>query len=123
MLKVIRLGGETDTNAAINGQLAGAFYGYEKIPKEWRDGICQAEEIIKVADDLLELDECPIIKSRFRDDKHFAEPANNEEINRPNDPYRKITVEREKNYVPSSDIQSIGDIIKGYMSEKKKDKK
>lgn len=121
MLKVIRLGGDTDTNAAIYGQLAGAYYGYEKIPKNWRDGICQANDIVNVADHLLELDECPIIKSRFRDDKHFAEPSKGEETNRPSDSYRKKTIEREQNYEPADDIKSIGDIIKDYMSSKKKD--
>lgn len=29
-------GGDSDTIAAIYGQLAGAFYGFEAIPAEWR---------------------------------------------------------------------------------------
>ena len=35
-LKAVNLGGDTDTTAAIYGQLAGAFYGIEGIPAEWR---------------------------------------------------------------------------------------
>ncbi|MBO7718080.1 ADP-ribosylglycohydrolase family protein [Candidatus Saccharibacteria bacterium] len=74
MMAVIRLGGDTDTNGAIYGQLAGAYYGYEAIPEEWRKNVYHAEEIIKIADKLLEMPECPIIKTRFEDDKNFEEP-------------------------------------------------
>lgn len=74
MLKVIRLGGDTDTNAAVYGQLAGAYYGYAKIPQKWRDGVYLADELVKIADDLLNLEECPIIKTRFEDDKYFRLP-------------------------------------------------
>ena len=35
MLKAVNLGDDTDTVAAIAGGLAGLFYGYEEIPKEW----------------------------------------------------------------------------------------
>ncbi|CAF0797388.1 unnamed protein product [Adineta steineri] len=36
VLAAIQLGSDTDTTAAIYGQLAGAFYGYDKIPQKWR---------------------------------------------------------------------------------------
>ena len=39
VLKAINLGDDTDTTAAIYGQLAGAFYGYENIPKRWIDQV------------------------------------------------------------------------------------
>lgn len=35
MLKAVNLGDDTDTVAAIAGGLAGLYYGYEAIPKEW----------------------------------------------------------------------------------------
>ncbi|CAF1323311.1 unnamed protein product [Rotaria sordida] len=36
VLAAIQLGDDTDTTAAIYGQLAGAHYGYQMIPKNWR---------------------------------------------------------------------------------------
>jgi hypothetical protein len=35
-LDAVNLGDDTDTTAAIYGQLAGAYYGYGNIPKKWR---------------------------------------------------------------------------------------
>jgi ADP-ribosyl-[dinitrogen reductase] hydrolase len=35
LLKVVNLGDDADTAGAIYGQLAGAYYGIEDIPKEW----------------------------------------------------------------------------------------
>ncbi|CAF4869835.1 unnamed protein product [Rotaria sp. Silwood1] len=37
VLAVVNLGDDTDTTAAIYGQLAGAYYGYNKLPKRWTD--------------------------------------------------------------------------------------
>ena len=34
--KVINMGYDTDTTGAVYGQIAGALYGYESIPTEWR---------------------------------------------------------------------------------------
>ena len=76
MLKVLRLGGDVDTNAACYGQIAGAYYGYNAIPKEWRDGIYDANDIVKIADKLLDMKRCPIIRSRFEDDDHFEAISN-----------------------------------------------
>jgi ADP-ribosyl-[dinitrogen reductase] hydrolase len=36
ILLAVNLGNDADTTGAIYGQLAGAFYGAEKIPAEWR---------------------------------------------------------------------------------------
>ena len=35
-LAVVNLGGDSDTNGAIYGQLAGAYYGIDSIPEEWK---------------------------------------------------------------------------------------
>lgn len=35
-LLAVNLGNDADTTAAVYGQLAGAFYGYDGIPKSWR---------------------------------------------------------------------------------------
>ena len=74
MLAVIRLGGDTDTNGAIYGQLAGAYYGYEAIPEEWRKEVYLSDELVEIADNLLEMPKCPIIRTRFEDDENFKEP-------------------------------------------------
>ena len=53
MLKAINLGDDTDTVAAIAGGLAGLYYGFEEIPKdwlavikkrEWIEGMCEGLE-------------------------------------------------------------------------------
>jgi ADP-ribosyl-[dinitrogen reductase] hydrolase len=38
-LAAVNLGNDADTTAAIYGQLAGALYGAEAIPKDWRDSL------------------------------------------------------------------------------------
>jgi hypothetical protein len=35
VLDAVNLGDDTDTTAAIYGQLAGAYYGYQQLPKKW----------------------------------------------------------------------------------------
>lgn len=37
VLKAVNLGRDTDTVAAVSGGLAGALYGYDAIPQEWRN--------------------------------------------------------------------------------------
>lgn len=44
-LKAVNLGEDTDTVAAIAGGLAGLYYGYESIPKEWLNVIQRREWI------------------------------------------------------------------------------
>ena len=48
VLKAINFGGDTDTNGAICGGLAGIYYGYDSIPIDW------IKDIVRI-DDLLEL--------------------------------------------------------------------
>ena len=45
MLKAVNLGSDTDTVAAIAGGLAGLYYGYESIPKDWKNVIRRREWI------------------------------------------------------------------------------
>ena len=45
VLKAVNLGGDTDTIAAIAGGLAGALYGYESIPQEWKDSLIKNDYI------------------------------------------------------------------------------
>ena len=39
MTKLIMCGGDADTNGAVAGALMGAFYGYDQLPQEWREGL------------------------------------------------------------------------------------
>ena len=51
-LKVVNLGDDADTTGAIYGQIAGAHYGVEAIPAEWRARTTMAAEIVSMADAL-----------------------------------------------------------------------
>jgi ADP-ribosylglycohydrolase len=52
VLLAVNLGDDTDTTAAIYGQLAGAVYGIEGIPQRWRDRLFQTDFIITLANGL-----------------------------------------------------------------------
>jgi len=67
-LAVANLGGDADTNAAIYGQLAGAFYGYKGIPHKWRKTLYREREISQLADKLIAMPTCPILLTRFEED-------------------------------------------------------
>lgn len=45
VLRAVNLGSDTDTVAAVAGGLAGLYYGYDDIPKEWLDTIARREYI------------------------------------------------------------------------------
>lgn len=45
VLKAVNLGEDTDTVAAIAGGLAGALYGYDGIPKEWKNILIKRDYI------------------------------------------------------------------------------
>ena len=51
-LKVVNLGEDADTTGAVYGQIAGAFYGDEGIPKEWREKLAMHELIEQRAGEL-----------------------------------------------------------------------
>ena len=48
----VNLGNDSDTTGAVYGQLAGAYYGAEAIPLEWRDAVERWAAITDVADEL-----------------------------------------------------------------------
>lgn len=45
VLKAVNLGEDTDTVGAVAGGLAGALYGYDSIPKEWKDDLLKLDYI------------------------------------------------------------------------------
>ncbi len=52
-LLAANLGDDADTTAAVYGQLAGAYYGEEGIPAEWREKLAMAEQIGAFAEGLM----------------------------------------------------------------------
>ena len=66
-LAIANMGGDSDTNAAIYGQLGGAFYGIEAIPASWRERVYLGEEIDQLARDLVALRLEPPV-TRFDED-------------------------------------------------------
>ncbi|MFY9262447.1 MAG: ADP-ribosylglycohydrolase family protein [Arcanobacterium sp.] len=48
-LAAVNLGGDTDTTAAVYGQLAGAYYGQAAIPEEWLDVLHERDFIAETA--------------------------------------------------------------------------
>ena len=52
VLAAANLGNDADTTAAIAGQLAGAYYGHQRIRKDWLDALYQHDEIAALADAL-----------------------------------------------------------------------
>jgi len=55
------LGDDSDTTAAIYGQLAGAFHGAAAIPADWLEKLAMREFITGMADDLLALSIAPLV--------------------------------------------------------------
>ena len=67
VLAIANMGGDADTNAAIYGQLGGAYFGVEAIPASWRSTLYQGEEIDELARALVDLRlEAPL--TRFDED-------------------------------------------------------
>ena len=50
----MNLGDDADTTGAVYGQIAGACYGVEDIPLEWRERLAMGAEIEFLADGLFE---------------------------------------------------------------------
>lgn len=50
VLKAVNLGHDTDTTAAVAGGLAGALYGYDAIPEEWRKNLKRRDYIEELCD-------------------------------------------------------------------------
>jgi len=55
VLKVVNLGGDSDTTGAVLGQIAGRIWGYEGIPGHWRARLHDHDAIVDMADALYAL--------------------------------------------------------------------
>jgi ADP-ribosylglycohydrolase len=54
-LAAVNLGDDADTTGAVYGQIAGAFYGEEGIPQDWKRTLAHRSLIVSFADLLFEL--------------------------------------------------------------------
>ena len=52
VLAAANLGDDADTTAAVCGQIAGAYYGLDNIPQQWRQCLVMYDEIVAMADKL-----------------------------------------------------------------------
>lgn len=52
---VIKVGGDTDTNACIAGMLAGAYYGFKAIPQEWVNYLIDVQDLKNTCQKLFNL--------------------------------------------------------------------
>ena len=50
VVKALNIGGDTDTNAAVAGSLAGALYGYGAIPERWLEKLIKRSAIERLAE-------------------------------------------------------------------------
>ena len=51
------MGDDADTTAAVCGQIAGAYYGYESIPQDWKNALYMEKEIGVMVEQLMVLSE------------------------------------------------------------------
>ena len=55
VLAAVNAGGDTDSNGAMVGAILGAMHGVLAIPEEWRTSVEDADELVRLADGLLDL--------------------------------------------------------------------
>lgn len=58
-LLAVNLGDDADTTAAVYGQLAGAYYGEQAIPEDWRSKLVKKPIITSFAEQLFQLRTLP----------------------------------------------------------------
>lgn len=51
VLKSVNLGGDTDTNAAICGGLAGIYYGFDAIPVDWIESVPHLDKVLSLCEE------------------------------------------------------------------------
>lgn len=55
LLYVISLGYDADTVGAIYGQIAGSYYGFDSIPKYYKENLIDFDKIFKIYNELIEI--------------------------------------------------------------------
>lgn len=69
-LLAVNLGDDVDTTGAVYGQLAGAFYGLEDIPRKWLQRIYRSRLIQEYADMIFELSQMHLANTRTASKKN-----------------------------------------------------
>jgi ADP-ribosylglycohydrolase len=54
VLYAVNLGGDSDTTGAVAGGLAGIYYGFNKIPKEWIETVVRRDDIVRLGKRLIQ---------------------------------------------------------------------
>lgn len=54
VVMAVRAGGDTDSNAAVCGSLAGIWYGLDAIPQEYKDGVEDFEKLSRLDKELID---------------------------------------------------------------------
>ncbi|GMR50363.1 hypothetical protein PMAYCL1PPCAC_20558 [Pristionchus mayeri] len=68
LLRVIAIGGDTDTNGAIAGALLGARFGFEEIPSEWKKSVETAPLRLKGENGIESFEQLiGVVKKRFEE--------------------------------------------------------
>ncbi len=62
----VRLGGDTDTVAALTGALAGAKYGLEGIPDQYLNGLESFDKILEINDKLMKVRDVDVLLEQGR---------------------------------------------------------
>lgn len=75
-LKAVNLGGDSDTIGAVYGQLAGAYYGLEAIPLDWRNILFQYDELLRMGMRLSKVKDFKIKRTRFDEDNPKSDHHN-----------------------------------------------
>lgn len=55
LLTIVRAGGDADTNAAVASAILGAKYGYQTIPKEYKEGLIYRDQLDVVIEGMKEI--------------------------------------------------------------------
>lgn len=63
VIAAVNHSGDSDSTGAVTGNILGAWLGYDKIEKKWRENLELSDVILEIADDLSA--ECPISEDNF----------------------------------------------------------
>ena len=54
LIAAVNLGGDTDTIGAVYGQIAGAYYGFDEIPRRWIKSVKTWQKVDRLIETFLD---------------------------------------------------------------------